>query len=258
MSKLKVFKSRYDQELKDSIKDNTKFYLGYNDYALPNEENGTLTSNIEISDDVPILSASPDDDINDAIKVFEYLPIDETAASDPRLWSYLTHVTFKNYVSNRWPIANDDNIEKTTKKIEERWFTSGNARSLRRNAISRLWWGARLTVAPWEHDGYFDILEDADRYKYTRVLMEVEDLASAIVERPQLSSSSRLLIAVLEYLATEGETAKKRAFYREFLKEVILTLGYRKIMTLNLDELLSELNDIGLEVKRRQSLMQTS
>ena len=61
-------------------------------------------------------------------------------ASDPMLWSALCHITFKQYVLNRW--KKDDG----TVRLDQRFFaTEGRASLLYFNAISRLWWSGYLT-----------------------------------------------------------------------------------------------------------------
>ena len=61
-------------------------------------------------------------------------------ASDPLLWSALCHITFKQYVLDRW--KKDDG----TANIGKRFFaTEGRGSLLYYNAISRLWWSGYLT-----------------------------------------------------------------------------------------------------------------
>lgn len=61
-------------------------------------------------------------------------------ASDPLLWSALCHITFKQYVLNRW--KKDDG----TVRFDQRFFaTEGRASLLYYNAVSRLWWSGYLT-----------------------------------------------------------------------------------------------------------------
>lgn len=245
MAKLCVFKTPYMFDLEQSIDRNMDQYLTGRGSFFSADQKGILTSSIEVSDDTPVLSPAIADDVENAIKLYEYLPIDETAASDPRLWCYLAHVVFKDYIVSRWKIGEGD-----SDKVLLRFFLNGNARSLHRQAISRLWWYAKLTVAPWEKSEALASLQKDDRYYYTAVLMRDEGLATDIIERPQLSSSPILLISILEFFDNHKELAN-RPFYREFLKEIILTLGYRKIHALSLNDLMAELNDIATEVNRR-------
>lgn len=244
MSKLIVFRSSFVSKLKGEVTSNIGFYAGNSSKSLHDETNILTSHHIDIADEAPFLDPSSSSDIESAIKVYEYLPINATQASDVRLWTYMTHVVFYEYVVERWPIGDGDE-----KRILDRWFLSGNARSLRRNAISRLWWSVHITVAPWEGDPWFASLEQVDRYAYTRAFLHIEDVTSALMER-KLGWSRRILIAILEYMRTHDELAYKRTFYRNLLKEVNLTLGYRKIMALSFDELYAEIESIAQDVMR--------
>lgn len=252
MAELNVFKKQYLVNLENSIEDNLDHYRVADSQFFYGDGQGILKSSYTVPEEAPILDPNAKNEADNAIHVFEYLSkIDNTAASDPRLWAYLAHVTFCDYATERWNIK--DGNDGLKDKIEQRFFMNGNARSLRRHAISRLWWGAKLTVAPWESNALFEPLKKEDRYYYTRVLMEDESISSDLVERVQLSASPELLIAILEFLDNHSEF-RKRELWREFMKEIILTLGYRKIMSLNLSSLQSELSDIAFEINRRQKL----
>ena len=246
MAKLKVFKDQYLLDLENQVDKNIDRYINADEQFFIGDESGILTSQFDISDVKPILQPSLKNEAENAIRIYEYLPIDNTIASDPRIWAYLAHTQFCEYVIERWNINSKDDSD----KIQQRFFLNGNARSLRRHSIARLWWAAKLTIEPWKTSEKLSSLKKADKYHYTRVLMKDESLASDIVERPQLSSSPILFIGILEFLDKHPEY-NGRAFYREFLKEIILTLGYRKIMTLNLDMLLAEFEDIALDIIRR-------
>lgn len=246
MAKLKVFKDQYLLNLKSQIDKNINSYINADEQFFTGDKSGILTSSFKISDTKPTLRPNLKNEAENAISIYKYLPIDNTIASDPRIWSYLAHTQFCKYVVERWGINSKDDSD----KILQRFFLNGNARSLRRHAIARLWWAAKLTVAPWEISKELLPLKKNDKYYYTRVLMRDESLASDIVERPQLSSSPILFISILEFLDKHSEY-NGRAFYREFLKEIILTLGYRKIMTLGLEALLAELNEIALDISKR-------
>lgn len=242
MTKLSVFKNIFVHELKDKINSNINFYNG-EEQSIPYDEKNILLSDIDVNTTSPGLEPSKDKDIENAIKLYEYLPLNETQASDKRLWTYLTHITFKNYTRERW--LNDKTLEKN---IYERWFIAGNsARALRRNAISRLWWAVHLTVSPWKSDDYFASLKNDDKYVYTKTLKN-EDIMQALLER-KIGWSQKLLIAILEYMRKNTEIAYKRDFYRPFIREIMLDLGYSKIMILSFDELLAKIYSIASDIK---------
>lgn len=219
------------------------------DYFSENFEvpaDGVLQSTLKVDENVPELNSDVNADVDNAIKVYEYLRnLDKTQASDRRLWVYLSHVTFRKYTLGRWGIkatpeevnVNADAKRKAISYIAEHWFLSGSSRSLRRHSIARLWWAAYLTVAPWEKDPeYFAGLDQSDRYVYTKVLFSTQDIYQQTLER-NLGRFPKLLIAILEYLRQNPDVAQSREAIRSIMKELNLVLGYRKLSALSLDEL---------------------
>src|SRR5579862_1441849 len=62
-------------------------------------------------------------------------------AADPRLWTYLTHVTHWEYMRKRWPIEQYLGKQNLRENIQERYFFMPNkSRALIRNGMARLWW----------------------------------------------------------------------------------------------------------------------
>lgn len=241
MAKLKVFQDGFVKELY-KIK-SLDFYTCQNtEFDLTSYPQAVLTSNkIDISDIPPVLSPDAEDDAANAEKIFNYLKISPVQASDPRLWTYLTHVTFFKYVKARWPIDKDDKDKE--QKVKDRWLATRNSRSFERNAIARLWWTAYATVAPWEQDVYFkDLPEQSDRFIYTKVMFSKQDIATNLLDR-RFGRSQHILIAILEFIRTHKEL-EARGLYRSFFKEVNLVLSYCKLMNLSLKQLENKFADI--------------
>ncbi len=186
-----IFNRAYSEELREALASGETFsdYLK-REFDVPDD--GILQSTLPVSDDTPELNPDVSSDVDNAIKLYEFLHnLDKTQASDKRLWIYLSHVTFRDYTMNRWSlktsqeelnVSSDEIKRKAINFIGERWFLSGNARSLRRHSIARLWWAAYLTVAPWEKDpDYFGKLENTDKYLYTKVLFSTQDIVQQIL-----------------------------------------------------------------------------
>jgi hypothetical protein len=91
-------------------------------------------------------------DIENVPNFFEKFKfLSDSQASDERLWAALCLGPFWKYVQYRWNIKNDHSAN----KIKQHYFFDfGPRRSLTRNAISRLWWTARLTYDPNADDPY--------------------------------------------------------------------------------------------------------
>lgn len=108
------------------------------------------------------------------------LPID--VATSPQFWSYLTHITYWDYMQKRHSIK-----DSTTKKtIKEKFF---HASKFTRNGIARLWWIAHTTY----DSGY------SDPFYLTEVLLKRQDLIVHILER-NYSHNSNLTKFILKAL----------------------------------------------------------
>ncbi len=208
-----------------------------------------MLSTIELRGKPPKLKAPKRDpvsaDLRNAIALHSYYSnLDETQASDPRLWAYLSHVEFRKYTLARWGLDSSfQDLKDKDKKINainqiiDHWFVSGNDRDLRRHAIARLWWAAHLTYAPWERDPeFFAGLKREDPYYFTRILLATQDIYQQVLERA-MGRSNRILISILDYLACNPDFTASRERVRGLIKELNLLYGTKKIIGLDRDSL---------------------
>jgi|TARA_B100002003_G_C14127193_1_gene542150 hypothetical protein len=136
-----------------------------------------------------------EDDLDNAIKLYEAMRLNRVQANEPRLWAYLCHGPYYEFVRNRYSpnidfvnydLANFYNetseIQNTMKNyVKTRFFTSG-IRDIRRNGIAGLWWACDLTYAPWEKNSEIE-KEGKDAYHYTKMILERPDLYFSTFER---------------------------------------------------------------------------
>lgn len=246
----KIFKSDYVRQLREDLKSGLALKNYFLEEFLPPENmliETTLkidSGNLELT--VPLTGNPADVDFDNSIKIYEsYRSLNETQASDSRLWTFLTHCTFRKYVMQRWKIGQSydeiitDNslVEKTIEQIISHWFTGGNDRSLRRNAIARLWWAAHLTVSPWDKDSEYFSDSDTnkiDPYKYTRILFSTQDVFQQVLERG-IGRNSHILISMLDYIGNHPDLSRDQI--RSMVKELNLTSSIRNISILNINEI---------------------
>jgi len=94
-------------------------------------------------------------------------------ANDERIWVRLTHDLCRKYVINRW----FKNGVKSRDVIKDRYFFSGRAQNTRvRNAISRLWWIAHLTVQT-------NTENEEQMWKFTKAVCETQEIIVSLFER---------------------------------------------------------------------------
>lgn len=217
------------------------------DGSLPN-----LSTLIKVPDQEPQLltgGSRPDQEASNAILVYEYLgSLDRTQAADPRLWTTLTHTTFWHYCQKRWPAE-----AKNKEYIIEHWFEKpgGGLGALRRNAISRLWWAAHLTVAPWEKDSSLDRFQDSDRFKFTKILLSQAQIFQDIVER-EYGSNLRLRTLLLNSLNKNLDSvSNKDALSKAASTQLLLLLKSRHVDALPLDEAQRVIDEIVARCAQR-------
>lgn len=255
----KIFK----RDIVDRMRNDLRSGSSLEDYfkeSVPVKETDLLSSTIAVEGKVPALKIPASDlvsaDIDNAITLYEYYRnLDETQASDPRLWVYLSHVEFRKYALARWGLDGalsdiKDSAEKTKaiNYLLEHWFISGNDRDLRRHAIARLWWAAHLTHAPWESDPeFFGDLKNKDPYYYTRVLFSKQDIYQQVLERG-MGRSNHILISVLDFLGKNEEFTESRENIRSLMKELNLAYGTKKIIVLDRASLAALIEKIAIEI----------
>jgi hypothetical protein len=185
------------EQLKTNIASNIEKYLlddiWINEYlqALGWEE-WSIQSRLYMND-IDLLVDPTDRGKNDAEnskRIYSALKdITPTQASDERLWAYLTHVTYWDYMKARWNV--ETRQEGNTKNfITERYFFASNRqRALVRNGIARLWW--------YGYVSYDDTRENP--YELTEFLLSKQDLATSLMER-QYSNNRDFIISTLSVL----------------------------------------------------------
>jgi len=179
----------------------------------------------------------PDQDAENSIRVYEWLGDALTAgqASDPRLWTTLSHVHCREYTLQRWGVP--DSSKNRKRHIDRHWFTAASGRAkLRVQAIARLWWAAQLTHAPWKQDRRLEKFRSSDPFRFTRLLFTSQQVNFDIVERT-FGSNLRLRICVLDALGeTFPDVASPDSLSKAVSKELNLLLRSRQIDILGVDE----------------------
>ena len=183
------------------------------------------------------------DDGSNAVEVYEAIgSLDRANAADPRLWSYLSMVTFRQYTELRWPLAGR---EKFKPYALDHWLmVNSSPRSLMRNSIARLWWTADLTYDQEIEHPYS--VKTGDPFAYTRWVLANENRRQSIFER-QIGRSPRLMWAVLEAMQEKHlEGTKDRS--KALLKHVYLHTGYQRLEMLPDEELRETVSQLLDEV----------
>lgn len=117
-------------------------------------------------------------------------------ASDRRLWVWLSHGPFLEYVRQRHLAGKEG--EDLFQRIRARCFIDGtDSRALMRNSIARLWWGAQLTHQRGARDPY----------ELTRILFFRQEYVKNLLER-NFGRSRQVLCEVLRFFEENPEHFK--------------------------------------------------
>lgn len=169
-----------------------------------------------------------DFEYQNAILIYEaYKMMSPVEATDVRLWTYLTHITFWDYMKARRPVQSQPS-DKRIEYIIEHWFVDKiSTAKLLRNDISLLWWVAYLTYDKDRRDPYELTREVFTMLDYTRHLL------------PGTQGRNRIFVkALLEYVIENKElfTAHKEGKVRFLMRQTNYIAGYRVLPNLSKNE----------------------
>jgi hypothetical protein len=218
-----VDKYKNDEVWIDRYFENSSYYLP--SYMLVDKVNlrkPDENSNYDMENTIALYSAMKD------IRVVQ--------ASDERLWAYMCHKEYWDYMKSRWPIEDNneeleegERINKKNPKdrvIERYFFQSNRARALVRNGIARLWWYGYMT--------YDESREDP--FELTKVLLRRHDDAQSLLER-SFPHNKVVLRAILSALSKHEYVS--REIFRSLMKSMNRIGGVTILDTLDEKDLLS-------------------
>lgn len=118
---------------------------------------------LQINEETP----SSDDVTNSKLLYSKLKNLNDSFATDERLWAGLSHTVFFNYMQKRWPNKNDE-----ASILNHYFFKGGKPRCYMVNTISRLWWICKKTyINDPDIDDPYQILDyishDINGYSFT-------------------------------------------------------------------------------------------
>jgi len=171
-----------------------------------------------------------ENDYDNAVSLYESMKINRVQAADERLWSYLCHGPYYNFIKERHKPNKDGTVYELNdffkyenekpritirNYIKNRFFTSSDNRSLRRNGLTFLWWAPELTKEPWErYDGIPN--QNKDKYYYTKIILEKPDIYASTFERT-IGKEPKIIFPLLDCIK-ENNLGRKQ--YREVIKKL--------------------------------------
>ena len=197
MKRFNIFKSSFIHSLRASISTNLPKYQRDKlwTHEIGTRASRNLSAELYIDDGFTLYEPSDGKlmDIENAIRLHGALrQLTLLQARDPRLWTYLVHVEFWQYMRKRWPIERHlSERDRAERFVLARYFIPQNqSRALLRNGIARLWWYAHMT-----YDS-----ERENPYELTAVLLSTLDITQQILER-NLGRAPSVMLGFLEFLS---------------------------------------------------------
>lgn len=130
-------------------------------------------------------------------------------ASEPRIWTRLSHVECFQYTKERWIKRNDDQEQKQ-KSIAKHFFASGRTGYRDDNAIGRLWWNAYIAY----------VMRPSEQRTALGLILKTADIRSNLIERPLSFRRIQLGRAILRLMERNPETVAREINFRELMKSV--------------------------------------
>lgn len=204
MQPLKLFKNEFvlDSIAKLESNEIIDLYLG-DKFSGYSESAILINPNVLFCEDTSLILPDKNNnhDFENAVKIYEtYKTFSPTEATSGRVWAYLAHVSYWNYMKKRWPIENQPE-EKRGSYIVEHWFLSGTgASNLARHGLAMLWWGAHVTYDKERSDPYELTKEFFTMLDYTRTILTgtqgrnrifTHALLEFVIENPKLFDSQK-------------------------------------------------------------------
>lgn len=203
------------ERLKQDIEGNLGRYLGHGFSDLADDPGWALQFDA-LDIDVSPLAALDGSDASAAFDLKNTKVVDEvlgamapSLAREERIWARLTHVEAFAYTRDRW-LVRETSREKQIESIRTHFFAAGRTGIRDDNALSRLWWNARIVRAC--------MLQDVERG--LSLLLKTADIRSNIVERVGLTGRRPLAAGLFRKMARDERVHSSEAAFREFMKAV--------------------------------------
>ena len=156
-------------------------------------------------------------DVENALIVYEALSgLTPHQASIERMWVYLCHNDCPQYVATRWLGRRPENDNDAVRQVRNHFFAVGNRALIRDNAVSRLWWLGKIAC---------DVDPNNPR-EFLTILLHRQDVRSALIERPSVSTNRRVLRGIYEVMREHWSNGGA-LFAREAFRSWMIALNRR-------------------------------
>jgi hypothetical protein len=243
MGHQKLFLTRFVNELRDRVQNNASHHVYISGQITYCDNDIQYNPHLNPPDKIDLLMPTSKDnyDFENSQKLFlAYRDMNPVQATDARIWTYLSHITFWDYMRRRYPVEEQPSAERASFILQHWFIESVNVKNLLRHGISLLWWCAYLTYDK----------TNADPFMLTRELFSDLDYTRSLVPSTQGRNPS-FLHAVLEYVAVNPQIFSK---YKEdkvrfVMRKLNYMAGYRVLCTLSKTEIMKLVGSFKDEIE---------
>ncbi len=243
MAHQKLFLNKFVNELRDRVKVNAANHVYISGQIMHGDNDIHFNPFINPPEKIDILMPDSKDnyDFENSQKIFlAYKNMNPVQATDVRIWTYLSHVTFWDYMRRRYPVEDRPESERAAFILQHWFIESVNVKNLLRHGISLLWWGSYLTYDE----------ANSDPFMLTRELFSDLDYTRSLV--PSTEGRNRnFLHAILEYVVTNPRVFSK---YKEdkvrfIMRKLNYMGGYRVLGMLSKMEVIQLVDTFKGEIE---------
>lgn len=243
MGHQKLFLNRYVNELRDRVQNNSSHHVYISGQIAYCENDIHYNPYLKPPDKIDLLMPTSKEnyDFENSQRIFTaYQDMNPVQATDVRIWTYLAHVTFWDYMRRRYPVEEQLSTERAAFILQHWFIESVNVKNLLRHGISLLWWGAYLTYDK----------TNADPFMLTRELFSDLDYTRSLVPSTQ-GRNINFLHAVLEYVVVNPKAFSK---YKEdkvrfIMRKLNYMAGYRVLCTLDKPSIMKLMDGFKSEIE---------
>lgn len=222
----KLFKNTYIDKLISDLKIGKNLDL-YGEDTFDYEDEFVTENKRIVVTELPELTIPENGlfyEYENAVKLYKHLPdLNRTQATDKRIWTFLSHAPYWQYLKARWPLPDGSSGKrKIITHILDHWFLE-ESKAFSRHGIASLWWGAFIT--------YDDTRENP--FELTREFFSKQDYKRVILEE-NICFYKPLVHAILEYIVEnkdlfENQWAPKVRF---LIRKLNFISGYKILSSL--------------------------
>lgn len=212
MSQLKALSQEVLDDLRENVEENLELYVDGDFLQLAKKNGWEVDVPVEV--DFASLSnldgegehGNPPVAVKNSLLVWHaFKGLSANLAAEERIWVRLSHMECLSYSRARW-LDRTKGREAILADIQKHFFAKGVTGVRDDNAVSRLWWNARVAFLASQDD-----VEDG-----LRKILKTSDYRQSLIERPRMTSRKPVVAGVLRALAKDdwlGVERNHRAFH---------------------------------------------